>query len=132
VRRDADDIIGTIERLQAAVGADDRACIDDLLCHDFHAFENGVPMSGRALLDAMSRHHAAGRRYRWSVDSPQVEVQGDLGAVVYVNHGAIVAAPGADPVPQSRLETVLLRRQGSRWRVAFLHSTRCKPAPGAA
>ena len=57
----AADIIGTIERLQAAVGADDRARVDELLCRDFHAFENGAPMTGRELLDAMSRHYAKGQ-----------------------------------------------------------------------
>jgi ketosteroid isomerase-like protein len=132
VSSDAEDIVGTIERLQAAVGDNDRARIDDLLCPDFHAFENGARMTGRELLDAMSRHFARGRRYRWSVASPQIEVQGDLGAIVYVNHGYIAEGPGVDPVPQSWLETVLLRRHDSGWRVAFLHSTRCKPTTGAA
>jgi len=129
---DAEDMIGTIERLHAAVGDDDRARIDELLCRDFHAFENGVEMTGRELLDTMSRYYAMGKRYRWSVNAPQIEVQGNLGAVVYVNHGSIVEAPGVDPVPQSWLETVLLRRQDSGWRVAFLHSTRHKPARSAA
>jgi ketosteroid isomerase-like protein len=58
------------------------------------------------------------------VTAPQIEVQGNLGVVVYVNHGSIVKAPGADPTPISRLETVLLRRQASGWRMAILHSTR--------
>jgi ketosteroid isomerase-like protein len=129
---DAEDIVSTIERLHAAVGGDDRARIDELLCRDFHAFENGVPMTGRELLDAMSRHYARGRRYRWTVNSPQIEIQGDLAAVVYVNHGSIVEAPDVDPVPQSWLETVLLRRQDSSWRVAFLHSTRTKATQSAA
>jgi hypothetical protein len=121
---DAEDIIGTIEQLQAAVSEDDRARIDQLLCPDFHAFENGVHMTGPELLDTMSRYYAMGRRYRWSVNSPQVEIEGNLGAVVYVNHGSIVEASGADAAPQSWLETVLLRRQDLSWRVAFLHSTR--------
>jgi ketosteroid isomerase-like protein len=89
-------------------------------------------MTGRELLDAMSRHYAKGRRYRWSVNAPQIEVEGDLGAVVYVNHGSIVEAPGQDPVPQSWLETVLLRHQDSGWRVAFLHSTRTTATQSAA
>jgi len=129
---DAEDIICTIERLQAAVGADDRPRIDEVLCPDFHAYENGVPMTGRELLDTMSRNYAMGRRYRWSVDSPQIEVQGNLAAVAYVNQGSIAEAPGVSPVPQSWLETILLRRQDSGWRVAFLHSTRSKPPRSAA
>jgi ketosteroid isomerase-like protein len=125
---EAEELVATIERVQAALAANDRARLDELLCHDFHAFENGVHMSGRELLEIMSRFHAAGKRYRWSVTSPQIEVQGNLGVVMYVNHGSIVEAPGANPVPQSWLETVLLRRQRSGWCLAFLHSTRAKAA----
>ena len=121
---EAQEMVTAIERVFAAIGDDDRARLNEALCEDFHAFENGVRMTGRDLLDLMSRYHAEGRRYRWSVNSPQIEVQGNLGVVVYVNHGSITEAPGSNPVPMSWLETVLLRRQESKWRLAFLHSTR--------
>jgi hypothetical protein len=83
-------------------------------------------MAGRELLDLMSKVYAEGKRYRWSVNSPQVEMQGSLGAVVYVNHGSVVERAGSDPIPLSWLETVLLRREETGWRIAFLHSTRTK------
>ena len=121
-------LVAAIEQVQAALAANDRARLDELLCPDFHAFENGVHMSGRELLEAMSGYYARGKRYRWSVSSPQVELQGTLGTVVYVNHGSIVEAPGASAVAQSWLESVVLRREGSAWRLAFLHSTRTKAA----
>ena len=128
---DAQYIVATIERMMAAVGNDDRVSLDEILCQDFHAFENGVHMTSRELLELMSRYYAEGKRYRWSVNSPQIEVDGSLGVIVYVNHGSIVEGPGADPTPMSWLETVLLRRQESGWRVAFLHSTRTKAAQSA-
>jgi ketosteroid isomerase-like protein len=118
------ELVATIERVFAAIGDDDQIRLNEVLCEDFHAFENGARMTRRELLDLMSKYHSEGRRYRWSVISPQIEVQGDLGVVVYVNHGSITEAPGSDPLPISWLETVLLRRQESRWRLAFLHSTR--------
>lgn len=118
--------VETIERMYAALGVDDRPGLDGMLSEDFHAFENGVAMSGRELLDLLSQDYAAGKRYRWSVTEPQVEIDGDFGAVVYVNHGSIVESAGTEPIPLSWLETVLLRRDGARWRVAFLHSTRTK------
>ena len=121
-------LVAAIEQVQAALAANDRARLDELLCPDFHAFENGVHMSGRELLEVMSSYYARGKRYRWSVSSPQVELQGTLGTVVYVNHGSIVEAPGASAVAQSWLESVVLRREGSAWRLAFLHSTRTKAA----
>jgi ketosteroid isomerase-like protein len=128
---EAKEIIATIEGLFEAVGNDDRAGAEQFLCHDFHAFENGVQMTGRELLDLMSRLYAEGKRYQWSVNSPQVELQGDLGVIAYVNHGSITETPGAAPTPMSWLETVLLRREESGWRAAFLHSTRSKAANAA-
>ena len=121
---DAQEMIATIERVFAAIGDDDQIALKEILCGDFHAFENGVPMTGRELLEIMSKYHAQGRRYQWSVNSPQVELHGNLGVVVYVNRGSITKTPGSEPVPMAWLETVLFRRQESRWRLAFLHSSR--------
>ena len=125
-------LVATIEHVRAALATNDGARLEELLCYDFHAFENGVHMSGRELLAVMSSYHARGKRYQWSVNTPQVEVQGNLGVVVYVNHGSIAEAPGSNPVPQSWLESVVLRREGTAWCLAFLHSTRTKAASSAA
>ena len=94
-------MVATIERMYAAVGRDDREGLNGVLTSDFHAFENGVAMSGSDLLKLMSQLYAGGKRYRWSVTSPQVEVQGNQGAVVYLNIGSVVEAPGAEPGLQS-------------------------------
>jgi hypothetical protein len=110
--------------MYAAVGADDRIAFNAIVCPDFHAFENGVRMTSRELLDLMSGLYAQGNRYRWSVTEEQVEIQGDPAVVAFVNHGAIIKAPGANPTPRAWLETVILRRGASGWRVAFLHSNR--------
>jgi hypothetical protein len=129
---DPNELVKTIESMMAALARGDRERVDELLCADFHAFENGVHVGGRELLDLMSTYHAQGRRYRWSVTSPQIEIQGNLGAVVYLNVGSIADAPGTEPMPMAWLETVLLRRQSEGWRVAFIHSTRTQATPDAA
>jgi len=129
---EASDMVAAIEQVMAALGANDHSRLDELLCEDFHAFENGVHMTRQELLDLMGGFYAAGKRYRWSVTSPQIEVQGNLGAVVYVNVGSITDAPGTEPIAMSWLETVLLRGQGPRWRLAFLHSTRANVTQRAA
>ena len=49
---ESQDLVATIERMYAAVGADDQLRLTEVLCEDFHAFENGVAMSGRARLRA--------------------------------------------------------------------------------
>jgi len=130
VNTEAQQMIAAIERMYAAVGENDQEVLNEVLCQDFHAFENGVHMAGRELLDLMSKVYAEGKRYRWSVNSPQVEMQGSLGAVVYVNHGSVVEQAGSDPIPLSWLETVLLRREQTGWRIAFVHSTRIKLTQG--
>jgi hypothetical protein len=124
MRSDAQDLIATIERAFVAIGKDDQMLLREIFCEDFHAFENGVPVTGPEVFELMSRFHAQGKRYRWSVNSPQIEVQGNLGVVVYVNRGSISETPGSDPIPMSWVETAVLRRQESSWRLAFLHSTR--------
>lgn len=121
---EAQELVAAIERTFAALGDNDRIRLEESLCEDFHAFENGISMTGAELFELMNTYHAQGRRYQWSVNSPQVEVQGSLGVVVYVNRGFITETPGSRPTPMSWLESVLLRRQESRWRLAFLHSTR--------
>ena len=118
------DLVETIERAFGAIGEDDQMALKEIFSEDFYAFENGISMTGPELFELMSRYRAQGRRYQWSVNSPQIEVQGSLGVVVYVNRGFIIETPGSDPIPMSWLETVVLRRQESRWRLAFLHSTR--------
>jgi len=121
---DAKDMIATIERIFTALGDNDHAGLNELLCADFHAFENGVQVDGRQLLDLMNRYYMEGRPYRWSVNSPQVESQGNLGVLVYVNNGSITESAASDPIPMSWLETAVLRREASGWRLVFLHSTR--------
>lgn len=125
---EAQALVEAIEQVQTALAVNDRARLDDLLCSDFHAFENGVRMSGHQLLELMAGYYACGKRYCWSVTSPRVELQGTLGTVVYVNHGSIVEALGSGAVAQSWLESVVLRREGSIWRLASLHSTRVQAA----
>ena len=129
---EAEEMVGTIEQVFAALRENDDARVRDLLCEDFHAFENGVQVTGSQLLTLMSDHYAKGRRYRWSVNSPQVESQGNLGVVVYLNEGSIAESIASDPIAMSWLETVVLRRQASGWRLAFLHSTRSVAVLGAA
>ena len=121
---DLQDLVATIERAFAVLGSPDQPRREDVFCEDFHAFENGVSMTGAELFELMRAAHAQGRRYRWSVESPRVEAEGKLALVRYVNRGAITERPGADPMPMAWLESVLLRRRASGWRIAFLHSTR--------
>jgi hypothetical protein len=66
------------------------------------------------------------------VNLPEAQSQGNLGTLVYVNIGSITESVASDPFPMSWLETALLRRQPSGWRLAFLHSTRSAAVQPAA
>jgi hypothetical protein len=55
-----------------------------------------------------------------------------VGVLVYVNNGSIAESVASDPIPMSWLETALLRRKASGWRLAFLHSTRSAATQRAA
>jgi len=125
---DAQAMVAAIEAMYAAASIDDRAGVHATLTPDFHVFENGVHMPGDELWDLLSGDYAEGKRMRWSVTKPLAELSGDFGAVVYVNVGSITETAGAEPTPLTWLETVLLRRDATGWRVAFLHSTRTKAA----
>lgn len=103
-----------------------------VFCDDFRAFENGIQMSGDEFLTLMRKLYTQGRRYRWSVTSPRVELQGSLAVVVHVNHGEIIEKPGSIPVPASWLETIVLRREALGWRIAFIHATRTKETMSSA
>ncbi|MBS0321317.1 MAG: nuclear transport factor 2 family protein [Proteobacteria bacterium] len=117
--------------LFAAIQRNDRAGARRYVAEDFHAFENGVRMSGDELLGLLARLHDEGKRYQWSVTEPEVSVGGDLGVVAYVNVGSIAATPTAEPAPMSWLETAVLRRAQGMWRLTFLHSTRVAAPPPA-
>ena len=125
-------IANTVRQMYEAVGNDDRRSLGRLLCPDFHAFENGRRMSGGAMLDLMSKFHAQGQRFRWSVTEEEVQPQGNLAVIAYVNRGSITQAPGAEPVPLAWLETAVLRKEDQSWRVAFLHSNRMERVQASA
>lgn len=126
MNQDAEEAVLAIEQMYAALAVDDRVGVSGFLTPAFYAFENGVRMSGVELLDLLGNEYAKGVRLQWSVTAPEVHVCGDFCAVVYLNVGSVTEVPGADPIPLSWLETVLLRREATGWRVAFLHSTRTK------
>lgn len=51
---DRNSIVRTVQDRHAAVGRDDRAALDEVLCADFHAFESCQCMGGAELLDLMT------------------------------------------------------------------------------
>jgi hypothetical protein len=60
---EASDLVAAIELVMVAFAQNDCSRLDELLCEDFHAFENGVHMTGGELVELMGRFYAEGKRY---------------------------------------------------------------------
>jgi len=118
-------VVQTIKDFFAAAHADDEAGYHRVVTGDFYAFDNGKTFHGDELFALIKAAHAQGRRIDWTVTEPRVEVVCDAALITYVNRGAAGDAKAMAPV--TWLESVWMRYQDGRWRVAFLHSDRASP-----
>jgi ketosteroid isomerase-like protein len=112
----------TVRGMFAAAATDDVAKFRATVAPDFYAFDAGGRFTGDALMDLIKAAHAAGKVYVWTVNDPEVHLQGDIAWVTYVNRGSIKDASGTKEV--SWLESAVLQRTGGRWLIQFFHSTR--------
>jgi ketosteroid isomerase-like protein len=112
----------TIRSMFAALAAEDFAKLRAVVAPDFYAFEAGGRITGDALIDLIKKAHAAGKVYVWTVNEPEVHIDGKTAWVTYVNRGSIKDASGTKDV--SWLESAVLRKEKGDWRIQFFHSTR--------
>ena len=112
----------TIRSMFAALAAEDFAKLRAVIAPDFYAFEAGGRITGDALIDLIKKAHAAGKTYVWTVNEPEVHIDGNTAWVTYVNRGSIKDAAGTKDV--SWLESAVLRKEKGNWRIQFFHSTR--------
>lgn len=121
--RDPAAVAQTMREMYAALSADDEAKLKDVITPDFYAFDGGKRFDGVSLFALVNDAHKAGKVFVWTVNEPDVHVNGDEAWIAYVNRGSV----GAQPV--TWLESAMLRFEGGRWRIAFFHSTRVPAAP---
>jgi len=119
---DETQVVEAIRSMFTALAAEDVPKLRAILAPDFYAFEAGGRITGDALIDLMKKAHAAGKVYAWTVNQPEVHIDGGTAWVTYVNRGSIKDASETKNV--SWLESVILRKDESIWRIQFLHSTR--------
>jgi ketosteroid isomerase-like protein len=115
-------IVEAIRSMFTALAAEDIPKLRAIIVPNFYAFEAGGRITGDALIDLMKKAHAAGKVYAWTVNEPEVHIDGGTAWVTYVNRGSIKDASETKNV--SWLESVILRKDESNWRIQFLHSTR--------
>src|SRR4030095_11735498 len=112
-----------VRSMFAALSAEDIPKLRASIAPDFYAFEAGGRITGDALIDLMKKAHAAGKVYVWTVNEPEVHIDGSMAWVTYINRGSIKDASETKNV--SWLESAVLRKgKDSSWRIQFFHSTR--------
>ena len=111
-----------IRSMFAALSAEDISKLRAVIAPDFYAFEAGGRITGDALIDLMKKAHAAGKVYVWTVNEPEVHIDGTMAWITYINRGSIKDASETKSV--SWLESAVLRKEKDNWRIQFFHSTR--------
>ena len=111
-----------VRSMFAALSAEDILKLRTVIAPDFYAFEAGGRITGDALIDLIKKAHAAGKVYVWTVNEPEVHIDGSTAWVTYINRGSIKDASETKNV--SWLESAVLRKEKDNWRIQFFHSTR--------
>jgi ketosteroid isomerase-like protein len=108
----------------AAATADDLVKFHFITTPDFYAFDAGERLPGDTIMHLIKAEHAAGRNYVWTVTEPDVHVSCEVAWIAYVNQGSITDSSGTKQVKW--LESAVLQRTGSGWKIRFVHSTRAR------
>lgn len=119
---DKDKAVEAVRQMFVALTNDDADLFKSVTSADFYSFDVGKRFDADELLQVIKNAHAAGRTYVWKVTDPEVHVDGNTALVTYINRGSIKDASGVKEL--SWLESAVLRREKSAWRIHFFHSTR--------
>jgi hypothetical protein len=120
-------IVAAVERMFAALRADDLLAFGQVAASGFYAYDGGARFTGPALIDLIRKLHLQGTRIEWSVTEPQVHLACRIAWMTYVNQGSVEDAAGRQPA--TWLESAVLEYTDGGWRIDFLHSSRLKPVP---
>jgi hypothetical protein len=129
---DTEAVVKTMHDFFDAAARDDLDKFHDLVLGSFYSYDGGKRWDGDSLMRALIEWHRQGMKLAWSVNDPEVHVDCDIAWIAYLNRGQIQKPGDAAPTPTNWLESAALQRQGNRWKLAFLHSTRMEAAPAAA
>ncbi len=120
-------IAEVMRQMYVALKADDLAGFQATVSPDFYAFDNGARFTADSLVALIKSLHAAGKRFEWTVNDPEVHVACDLAWITYVNRGSVEDAAGKRPL--AWLESGVLVYSEGRWRLRFFHSTLVPKTP---
>jgi ketosteroid isomerase-like protein len=115
-------VIDAIKTMYVAATNDDLAKFYTVAAPDFYSFDGGKRFSGDQLMALIKEVHAAGKVYVWTVNEPEVHVDGNTAWITYVNRGSVTDSSGKIDV--TWLESAVLRKHDNKWMIHFFHSTR--------
>jgi ketosteroid isomerase-like protein len=115
-------VLRAVQALFEAFAARDMNAARALLAPDFHAFEHGVRFDADALVELIAKAQAGGTVFEWAITQPDIGIAGDMAWIAYANEGSVTRDGKRQPV--TWMESAVLRREGERWSIRFLHSTR--------
>ena len=110
-----------------ALKTDDRPAFQRAVTPDFLAFEIGRRMSADDLFAVILKSHKSGRVINWSIGPMTIRGDCDLAWAAWENDGSAGVPPAL--LPLRWMESAVLRRSPTGWRVEFLHSTLITPPP---
>lgn len=122
---DKNQVVQTVETIFKAASKDDLALFDSVIAPGFYLFDSGVRFDGDSLMPVIKQLHAAGKRFEWHVTNPDVHISGSMAWLAYVNNGVITNASVTTKVRW--LESAVLTRTPSGWKLVFMHSTLVPP-----
>ena len=116
-----------VRAMYQALKTDDRTAFQRSVTPDFLAFELARRWSADELFTTIFDAHRSGRVINWSI-GPMV-VRGDCNSAwaAWDNVGSAGIPPNI--APRRWMESAVLRRSPTGWRVEFLHSTVIAPPP---
>ena len=104
----------------AALAKDDPT-FERTVTKDFYAFELGKVINAAELFKLVEASHRAGRVINWGIGPMTVRVDCEAALATWDNRGSAGVPPNI--LPRRWLESAMLRRSPSGWRLEFLHST---------
>ncbi|MEO5577830.1 MAG: hypothetical protein ABIR25_02105 [Sphingomicrobium sp.] len=114
-----------VRAMYEALGADDRPAFQRSVTPAFLAFELGGRWNADELFNTILDAHRSGRVINWSIGPTTIRGDCNLAWAAWDNVGSSGVPPTM--MPRHWMESAVLHRSASGWRVEFLHSTSLAP-----
>ena len=115
-------VVDALKTMYVAATNDDLEKFRTVAAPDFYSFDGGKRFSGDELMALIKKLHAEGEVYVWTVNEPEVHIDGNTAWITYVNRGSVTDSSGKEDV--TWLESAVLRKHENTWLIHFFHSTR--------